>query len=58
MARRPPTEKEVRALVLGLKKNGNVLESETVERLWDELEGYRSREAVTNQILGMEGEYG
>lgn len=58
MARKPPTEREVDVLIHGLKKNGCVVEAETIERLWDELKGYRDREAVSNQLMGMEGEYG
>ncbi len=58
MARPPPTERQVTDLVRKLQRGGHDVEAETVERIWDELKGFRDRQAVTMQLHNLEGEYG
>lgn len=56
MGSRPLTERDVRELVRGLIAGGSRPQAEQVQRLWDELQGYRDREATTRMLMNMEGE--
>lgn len=54
---RPLTESDVKALVRGLIQGGSRIQAEQVQRLWDELQGMRDREAQSMQLQNIEGEW-
>jgi len=59
MPRSPPTERQVADLIRKLQRGNHDLEAEIVERIWDELKGFRDRQAVTMQLHNLEdSEYG